>query len=60
MVLSVINGRRGPSSCEGSIPQCRAMQGPGIGSGWVGEHGEEGEHSGFSEGKPAKGAIFEI
>ena len=29
MPLSVINRRRGPWSCEGSIPQCRGMPGQG-------------------------------
>jgi hypothetical protein len=35
----VINGRRGPWSYEGSMPQYRRMSGPGSGSGWVGEQG---------------------
>jgi hypothetical protein len=46
--LLVISGRRGPRSCEGSMPQCRGMPGPGSGSGWVGEQGEAGGDSGFS------------
>ena len=39
MALSGINGRRGPWSCEGLMPQCRGMPGQGSGSGWVGEQG---------------------
>ena len=31
-----INGRRGPWSCEGLMPQYRGMPGPGNGSGCVG------------------------
>jgi hypothetical protein len=30
---SIINGRRGPSSCEGSMPQYRGMPGLGMGVG---------------------------
>ena len=56
----VINGRRGPWSCEGFMPQCRGMPGPGFGSGWVGEQGEEEEDRGFSEGKLGKGTRFEM
>jgi hypothetical protein len=37
-ILVKNNGRRGPWSCEGSMPQYRGM--PGLGSGWVGEQGE--------------------
>ena len=55
MTLLVINGRRVPWSCEGSMPQCRVMPGPRSGSGWVGEQGEGREDRGFSEGKPGKG-----
>jgi hypothetical protein len=36
------------------------MTGPGSGSGWIGEQGEGGRHSGFSEGKPGKGITFDI
>jgi hypothetical protein len=41
-----------PWSCEGFMPQCRGMPGPGCTSGWVGEQGERGGDrvSGFSEG----------
>jgi hypothetical protein len=38
MTLSGINGRRGPWSYEGMMPQFRGMPGQGGGSGWVGEH----------------------
>jgi hypothetical protein len=40
MALLDINGRRGTWSCEGSMPQCRGIPGPGRGSGWVSEQGE--------------------
>ena len=40
------------------MPQCREMPGPGSGSRWVGEQGEEGCDRGFSEGKPGKGITF--
>jgi hypothetical protein len=36
------------------------MPGPGSRSGWVGEQEEEGGDSGFLEGKPGKGIIFEM
>jgi hypothetical protein len=36
------------------------MPGPGFGSGWVGEQGEEEEDRGFSEGKLGKGTRFEM
>jgi hypothetical protein len=39
----VINGRKGPSSYEYSMPQYRGMPGPGMGvGGLVGEHGGGG------------------
>jgi hypothetical protein len=44
-------------SCEGSMPQCRGMPGPGSRSGWVGEQGGGGDR-GFSEGKPGKVITF--
>ena len=56
----LVNGRRGPWSCEGSVPQCRGMPGIGSGSGWVGEQ-EEGEGDrAFLEGQPGKGITFEM
>jgi hypothetical protein len=58
--LVVINGRRGPWSCEGSVPQYRGMPGPGSGSGWVGEQGEGRGNRGFSEQKPGKVITFEM
>jgi hypothetical protein len=39
MAYSVINGRRGPWSCEGSILQYRGMPGPGMGMGGFGSRG---------------------
>ena len=39
---SDIIGRRSPWSCEGSMPQCRGMPGPGSRSGWGGEQGQVG------------------
>ena len=60
MALSVINGRRGPWSCEGSMPQYRGMLGPGSWSGWVGEQGEVGRERGFSKQKLGKGITFEM
>jgi len=35
MTLSGINGRRGPWSCEGSVPQCRKMPERGGLRDWV-------------------------
>ena len=58
--LSVINGRRDPWSCEGSMPQYRRMPGPGSRSGWVGEQGDGGGDRGCLEGKPGKGKTFEM
>lgn len=42
------------------MPQCRGMPGHENWSGWVGDQGERGLDSGFSEGKPAKGIIFKM
>jgi hypothetical protein len=67
MAMLVINGRRGPWSFEGWMPQCRGMPGWGRGSGWVGgwrntliEAGGGGWARGFSEGKTGKGITFEM
>jgi hypothetical protein len=60
MAFSVINRRRGPWSCESSMPQYRGMPGLGSRSGWVGKQEELGRHRGFSEGKPGKGITFEM
>ena len=51
----VIKGRRGPWSCEGSMPQCREMPGQEAGVGGLMSRG-----SGFLEGKPGKEITFEI
>jgi hypothetical protein len=52
---------RGPWSCEGSMPQCRGMPGPGSRSRWVGEQEEGGGNRGLpGEGEPGKGIIFEM
>jgi hypothetical protein len=60
MAKSVINGRIGPWSCEGSMPQYRGIPGPGSGSEWVGEQGERGGARGFLERKQGKGITFEM
>jgi hypothetical protein len=49
-----ISGRRGPWVCEGSMPQCRGMPGPGSGSGWAGKQGER-EGMGVFGGETRKG-----
>ena len=46
--------RRGPWSCEGSMPQYKEVPGPGSGSGWVGEKKEGPWDKEFS-GKTRKG-----
>jgi hypothetical protein len=56
----VINGRRGPWSCEGSIPQYRGMPGPGIGVGDLGSRGSRDGIGDFLERKLGKGITFEI
>jgi hypothetical protein len=39
MALSRINGKRGPWSYEGSMPQCRGIEGEKVGvGGWMEEH----------------------
>jgi hypothetical protein len=43
----VSNGRRGPWSSEGSMPQYRGMPGSGSRSEWVGEQGERGGDGDF-------------
>jgi hypothetical protein len=53
--LSVINGRRGPWSCEDSTARYRGLPGSGRGSGWVGEQGKVGRNKGVGlEGKPGR------
>jgi hypothetical protein len=39
--MSVINGRRGPWSCEGSMPQCRGCQGQEVGVGGLVSRGRD-------------------
>jgi hypothetical protein len=56
----VINGRRGPWSCEGSMSQYRGMPGPGMGVGGLGSRGRGKGDRGFSEGKLRKGITFEM
>jgi hypothetical protein len=58
-----INGRRGPWSCEGSMPQCRGMPGWGGKSGWGNTFIEAGGGEwdrGLQEGGLGKGITFEI
>jgi hypothetical protein len=43
----LVSERRGPWSCEGSMPKCKGMPGPGSGSGWVGEKWDGGGDRGF-------------
>jgi hypothetical protein len=56
----VINGRRDPWSCEGSMPPYRGMPGPGSRSLWVDEQGKWGVDRKASEGKLGKGITFEM
>jgi len=64
--LSYINRRRGPWSCEDSIPQYRGMpDGEVVVGGWEGstliEAGGGGRMGyGVPEGKPGKAITFEI
>jgi hypothetical protein len=58
--LLVLNGKRGPWSCEGPMPQCSGMPAPGSWSGWVGEQGEERGDRRLWEGKPGKEITFEV
>jgi hypothetical protein len=57
-----INGRKGPLSYEGSMPQCGGMPEPWSRSRWVGEQGDGVGDRGrcFSEEKPGKRITFEI
>jgi hypothetical protein len=51
----IIIGRRGPRSCEGSMPQYREMPGPGMGVGGLGSR-EMGEGIGdFLRGNYERG-----
>jgi hypothetical protein len=67
MALLVIIERRGPWSCEDSMPQCRRMSGPGSRSEWVGEQEEQGRDRVFvlffflvGEGGSGKETTFEM
>jgi hypothetical protein len=60
MAWSVISGRRGPWSCEGSMPQYRGMPEPGSLNGLVGDQGEGEWDREFSEGKLGKGITLEM
>jgi hypothetical protein len=61
MALWDINERRGPWSCEGSVPQYRGIPGQGSRSGWLSEQWERGwDGRGGSEGKSGKGIKFEM
>ena len=42
------------------MPQCRGMPGQGSRSGQLGEQGEGGRDRAVLEGKPGKGATFEM
>jgi hypothetical protein len=46
----VINGRRDPWSCKGSMPQYRGMPGSGSRRAWVDEQGEGGGIGDFQRG----------
>jgi hypothetical protein len=60
MAKLVVDERRDPWSCEGSMPKCREMPGSGSRSGWVYEQGEGRGDVGFSEGKPGKGTTLKM
>jgi hypothetical protein len=56
----IINGRRGPWSCEDCMPpRYRGMPGPGSRSGWVGEQGSGRVQGTFRE-EIGKGIAFEM
>ena len=54
--VSVVNGRRGPWSYEGSMPECRGMPRParGFGVGW-GAGGPRAGNGGFRRGNQERG-----
>jgi hypothetical protein len=65
--LSGINGRGGPWSCEGLVPQGRGMLGQCGRNGWVGGGAPHrsrvrrwGWDRGFAEGKLGKGITFKM
>jgi hypothetical protein len=49
-----------PWCCEGSMPQYRAVPGPGMGVGVLGSSGREEGIGDFSEGKLGKEITFEM
>ena len=51
MTYSVMNGRRGPWSCEGSMSPYRGLPGPGIGVGGLWNRGKEEAIGDFQRGK---------
>ena len=55
MALSGINEKGGPWSCEGLMPQCRGMPGPGSGSGWVSKQEEVEWDGGLQRGNQERG-----
>jgi hypothetical protein len=55
MALRDINEKRGPWSCEGSMPPCMGMPGQGSTSGWVSEQGLGGKGRGVFRGEMRKG-----
>ena len=57
--LLVIIGRRGPMSCEGSMPKYRGMPGLGMGVCGLSSRGE-GRGRRFLEGKLGKRITFEM
>ena len=54
------SGKRGPRSCEGSMPQYRGMLRPGMGVGVLGSRGLGAGIWDFSEGKLGKGITFKM
>jgi hypothetical protein len=53
-VAEVIKGRRGPWSCEDSMPHYRGMPGPGMEMGGLGSR-RSGEEMGIFRGETRKG-----
>jgi hypothetical protein len=55
IVKNNINERRGPLSCEGSMPQSRGIPRQGSRSGWISESGKGGGIEGFQRGNGERG-----
>jgi hypothetical protein len=53
ILYTLINGRRGPRSCEGSMPHYRGMPGLGMGLGGLGSR-RRGEGEGILGGEARK------